>query len=161
RGASVAPPGGSEFMATIIAVHGTFAHSWEAPADAPPPEPQWWEPSSTYEKEFRDAVYGQDGKFDVTHFKWSGDNSELGRRRAGRDLLRRMHALEEKNEPYVVVGHSHGGSVVGSALLQAAARKDPLPNLKRWITIGTPFVKLKKEQWLFTRLGLVNKVLFI
>ena len=34
-------------------------------------------------------------------------------------------------------------------------------NLKRWITVGTPFVKLRKELWLLTRLSLIRKVVFV
>ena len=146
-------------MGTVIGVHGTFAHG--GGVQSTPPETQWWEPGSVYEAELRALVCGDSGTLDVERFQWSGDNSELGRRKAGRDLLKRMRALEEKQEPYVLVGHSHGGSVISAALLASAARKDPLPHLKRWITIGTPFVKLQKERFLFTRLGLINKVLFI
>ncbi len=62
---------------------------------------------------------GQDGPLNVDHFKWSGDNSELGRRVAGRALLKRMRALEAKQEPYIVVGHSHGGSVLSASLLSS------------------------------------------
>lgn len=147
-------------MATVIAVHGTFAHAPSAPGSEPA-ESQWWESGSTFGAEFRDLVSGQNGALDVEHFKWSGDNSELGRRKAGGALLKRMRALEEKQEPYVVIGHSHGGSVVSAALLLSAKRKDPLPHLKRWITVGTPFVKMRKERLLFTRLGLTDRVLFI
>lgn len=150
-------------MATIVTVHGTFAHggsSSETTAEAAY-EPQWWQADSTLQRELKTLVDTQDGKLDVTSFEWSGDNSEAGRRQAGFDLLARLRALEAKNEPYCVVGHSHGGSVIATALLAAAAKKQSLPNLKRWITVGTPFVKFRKERWLFTRLDLLRKVIFV
>jgi len=147
-------------MATVIGVHGTYAHSWNSPEDTPV-DPQWWEPGSQFGAELREHLEAPTGPIDVTHFKWSGDNSELGRRKAGRDLYHVMKRLEAKGEPYSLIGHSHGGSVVSAALLLAAARNDPLPNLKRWITVGTPFVKLRRERLLFTRLHLLGKVLFV
>jgi hypothetical protein len=149
-------------MATIITVHGTFAKPTAADPDGGPgPEPQWWETASTFEHDIRDLVESRDGRLDVKPFVWAGDNSEVERREAGERLAGLMRELEARSEPYCVVGHSHGGSVVATALLEAAARKKPLQNLKRWITVGTPFLALRKERWLLTRLSLVNKVIFV
>jgi hypothetical protein len=149
-------------MATIVAVHGTFAHSEQplalATADVPP---QWWQHGSGFERDMKMLVESADGPVEIRPFKWSGDNSELGRRAAGADLLHALRDLESRGEPYCVVGHSHGGSVIASALLEAARRKEPLAGLRRWITIGTPFVALRKERWLFTRLDLWPRTLFV
>ncbi|MFA7307105.1 MAG: hypothetical protein WC026_10575 [Hyphomicrobium sp.] len=149
-------------MATIITVHGTFAKPTEANADGGlQPDLQWWETQSTFETDLHKFVEGRDGKLDVKPFVWSGDNSEVERREAGAELAKLMRELETRSEPYCVIGHSHGGSVVSSALLECAARKKSLPNLKRWITVGTPFINLRKEVWLLTRLSLVRKVIFV
>ena len=149
-------------MATIITVHGTFAKPTEANADGGlQPDLQWWETQSTFETDLHKLVEGRDGKLDVKPFVWSGDNSEVERREAGAELAKLMRELETRSEPYCVIGHSHGGSVVSSALLECAARKKSLPNLKRWITVGTPFINLRKEVWLLTRLSLVRKVIFV
>jgi len=149
-------------MATIITVHGTFAKATETTADsAAVPELQWWETQSTFENDLRKLVEGRDGKLDVKPFIWSGDNSEVERREAGARLAKVMYELETRSEPYCVIGHSHGGSVLSSALLECAARKKTLPNLKRWITVGTPFINLRKEIWLLTRLSLVRKVILV
>lgn len=149
-------------MATIITVHGTFAKATETNADGgPAPELQWWETQSTFENDLRELVEGRDGKLDVKPFVWSGDNSEVERREAGARLAKLMHELETRSEPYCVIGHSHGGSVVSSALLECAARRKTLPSLKRWITVGTPFINLRKEVWLLTRLSLVRKVILV
>ena len=127
-------------MATVVTVHGTFAHAGSVPEtpEGSPAEPQWWQQDGTLHEELRDFVAAQDGGLAVTSFEWSGDNSEVGRRDAGAQLLRRLRELEARNEPYCLVGHSHGGSVIASALLAGAARRQPLDNLKRWITVGTP-----------------------
>ena len=98
---------------------------------------------------------------DVVPFTWSSLNSETDRRNAGSALLRLLRGLDARGEPYCVVGHSHGGSVIASALIESVARKKPLTHLKRWITVGTPFVGMRKEHFLFTRLTLPRKVMFV
>lgn len=155
-------------MATIVTVHGTFAHADAGKAaDGTPAnaELQWWQAGSRFEQDMRellDAAPGAGtGKLDVARFEWSGDNSETARRAAGKELFGRLKALEAQGEPYCVVGHSHGGSVLGWALLEGAARKQRLDGLKRWITVGTPFVGLQKERLLFQRLDLMRKVVFV
>jgi hypothetical protein len=149
-------------MATIITVHGTFAAPTAPdPNGGPTPEPQWWETPSTFESDIHELVESRDGRLDVTPFTWGGDNSEVERRDAGVRLASLMRELEAKSEPYCIVGHSHGGSIVSAALLENAARRKSLQNLKRWITVGTPFIELRKELWLLTRLSLVRKVIFV
>ncbi|MBU1211347.1 MAG: hypothetical protein KJ587_08755 [Alphaproteobacteria bacterium] len=150
-------------MATIITVHGTFAHFGGVPSEIPAPgaEAQWWQRGSATEADIMRLVDGADGCVRIERFVWNGDNSEVERRRAGQALCRRMKALEQEGEPYCVIGHSHGGSVISSALLEAARRKQPLPGLKRWVTVGTPFVSLRRERSLFLRLTLLQKAMFV
>lgn len=150
-------------MATVIAVHGTYAHVGNSPQSTKDEadERQWWQPDSVFERDIRELVMAEDGKLEVTRFEWSGENSEVDRREAGNKLLMQLRALEAQKERYCLVGHSHGGSVISAALLESAARKEPLANLQRWITVGTPFVSFKKERWLFTRLDLLRKVIFV
>ena len=112
-------------MATIIAVHGTFAHAGSSNGgQAAEDARQWWQPGSQFEADMRSLLETPEDNLDIVDFTWSGDNSELGRRTAGRELLARMRELERRGEPYVLVGHSHGGSVIAAALLRAAARKE-------------------------------------
>ncbi len=155
-------------MATIVTVHGTFAHAEGASAGDAPASPDslsWWQAGSTFDNEMRDLLDASpaegSGKIEVSRFEWDGLNSELSRRKAGVRLFRVLQALEARDEPYCVVGHSHGGSVVSWALLEAAARRQALPGLRRWITVGTPFVSMKKERLLFQRLDLMRKVIFV
>lgn len=150
-------------MATIITVHGTFAHVENDPAQAAadPVDLQWWRHNSAFDNDMKRLVAAESGNVEVTPFEWSGGNSEIERRNAGKQLLKLLREQEAKGEPYVVVGHSHGGSVISSALLESAGRRQPLKGLKRWITVGTPFVAMRKERFLFTRLSLMRKVVFV
>ncbi|MEO0729424.1 MAG: hypothetical protein AAFY64_03470, partial [Pseudomonadota bacterium] len=151
-------------MATIITVHGTFAHMTVPPGDRATAEASgeaWWRESSAFANEMRTKLSGDGGPVTVEPFIWSGDNSERHRRHEARRLLDRFKELEARSEPYAVIGHSHGGSVISRALLLAASKKNTLPNLQRWITVGTPFVELRKERFLFLRLPLIFKAMFV
>lgn len=151
-------------MATIITVHGTFAHyttGLEHDAATAADSLQWWQPGSTFAKHAQQLVSSDSSDVTFTPFVWSGDNSELARRAAGTRLLKQMKELEDRQEPYCVIGHSHGGSVIASALMESAAQRVPLEHLKKWITVGTPFVELRKERLLFLRLPILLKAIFI
>ena len=82
-------------MATVVTVHGTFAHAGSVPEtpEGSPAEPQWWQQDGTLHEELRDFVAAQDGGLAVTSFEWSGDNSEVGRRDAGA-----LHPLQRAGE---------------------------------------------------------------
>lgn len=152
-------------MATVVTVHGTFANS-AGTADAlnigdSPTEVQWWQPGSELEADLANFVSGTDGPIRFIPFRWSSYNSELDRRNAGSELLGVLRQLDAQGEPYALVGHSHGGSVIASALIESVAWNRPLTHLKRWITVGTPFVGMRKERFLFTRLTLPRKVMFV
>lgn len=152
-------------MATVVTVHGTFAHSGGT-ADAlniggEQGPAQWWQQSSAFETELKEFVTGENGPLEVVPFTWKSDNSEIDRREAGSSLLGVLRSLDQRGEPYCVVGHSHGGSVIASALIESVARRRPLTHLSRWITIGTPFVGMRKERFLFSRLTLTRKVIFV
>ncbi|MGI9424791.1 MAG: hypothetical protein ACR2PA_16465, partial [Hyphomicrobiaceae bacterium] len=157
-------------MPKIVTVHGTFAH---IDASDDPVEHQmagyrqWWESGSTFEARLLELIdaetdaAGHDEPISFHPFVWDGQNSERSRRNAGTRLLDELDELEGKNETYCIVGHSHGGSVIASALLQAADRGTELNGLRRWITIGTPFVELRRERFLFLRLPLLLKAMFV
>ncbi len=151
-------------MATVVTVHGTFAHS-AGTADAlglnESADLQWWQAGSTFESHTRELIRGADGKLEFLPFVWSSVNSELARRNAGSSLLTMLRGLEARQENYCLIGHSHGGSVIASALVESVARGAPLNGMKKWISIGTPFVELKKERFLFSRLSLTRQVLFV
>jgi len=151
-------------MARIISVHGTFA-KWDiSPIDdetAGPPALQWWQSGSVFEKDMQAWVAGDSGPVTVEPFEWSSANSERDRRAAAGALLERVSQIEAEGEPYCLVGHSHGGSVISTMLMRAAARKLELPNMKRWITVGTPFLEMQEEKFLFSKLPLLMKAVFV
>ncbi len=144
-------------MGTIITVHGTFAHAAAAATGTMP----WWRPESSFARELTAAVGCEGGESRISAFQWSGENSVTERRRAGHELFKQLDGLEKSGEPYCLIAHSHGGSVVSAALLEAAARKRPLPHLKRWVTVGTPFIELRPERFLFLRLPLFYKAVYV
>ena len=142
-------------MATIVTVHGTFANS-----DSDTGE-KWWQHDSPFETHLKELLEADEGELKFEPFHWSGLNSETSRRSAGHHLFTKMKALDADGEPYSVIGHSHGGSVIATSLMESAKHKNPLSNLKQWLTIGTPFITTKKERLLFSRLGLWGKSAYV
>lgn len=141
-------------MTTILTVHGTFAGGKEAGTD-------WWQRGSPFQQRIAELVDSGDGKLEFQPFMWDGLNSETSRRTAGLVLFERMLALEAAGEPYSIIGHSHGGSVISAALLEAAKRDNELEQMRSWLTIGTPFIQTRKERFLFGRLGLFGKSVYV
>lgn len=141
-------------MATILKVHGTFA-------SGPEEGDKWWQRGSECCSHVGELVEAEDGHLKIEQVIWDGLNSERSRQNAAAKLLDRMGELEKAGEPYCVVGHSHGGSVISAALLRAAFYKRPLDKLSRWITIGTPFIEAKRSRLLFSRLGPGGKTAFL
>jgi hypothetical protein len=141
-------------VATIITVHGTFASGPEAGK-------AWWQKGGSVESELRDLVEGTDGRLNFVPHVWDGLNRESSRRKAGRELYSRLDHLEKTGEPYCIVGHSHGGSVVLSALLLSTHRRRALTGLSCWITVGTPFIAFDPKSFLFSRLGLLGKAAYL
>jgi hypothetical protein len=133
-------------MATIFAVHGTFAQANSDTGDA------WWQRGSEFERDLRRWLDADDKRLEIEPFRWSGTNSEASRYDAAKRLADRIVALEEKSEDYVLVGHSHGGSVIAQALALAVSRKQHLARLGHWITVGTPFIEFKEKPLLFSKL---------
>ncbi len=147
-------------MTTIITVHGTNDTSELDQGE------QWWQKGSPFQTEIDALVRSSDGpiKWDVFH--WDGRNSEKSRRRAGRNLFEKIYASHETgrgqdSEKYVLLGHSHGGSVIKAALEEAVLQDRPLKNLERWITVGTPFLEFRPSRWWHDYVGLPLKLLLV
>jgi hypothetical protein len=167
-------------MAVIVTVHGTFAgenkdktggrkksrRPKSKTSAAQQPEPAivesssgasaptkipWNEANSDFANRVRELVNGVDGTLQWDKFTWSGENSEASRRQHARGLLSKLFSLEQQKSPYVVIGHSHGGSVLAFALQLAAKSGSSLPNMRAWITVGTPFLHHKKKTFLYAR----------
>ncbi|MGE0022272.1 MAG: hypothetical protein AB7S70_01420 [Hyphomicrobium sp.] len=140
-------------MTAIVTVHGTFS-SGATDGD------KWWQRNSTFATRLLEVIEAPDG---IRHepFVWTGANSETSRWSAGKDLLRTILTLEAKQEPYALIGHSHGGSVISAALLEAARRRESLPHMKAWATVGTPFLRAKRKGFLYNRMGVLGKTAFV
>ena len=141
-------------MATIITVHGTGA-------TGPEEGDRWWQRGSEFETHIRQLVESEDGELKYEPFVWNGANSEDSRRNAGRELAKRLQSCERDKEPYCVVGHSHGGSVCANALLKAATKRGHLQHLRKWVSIGTPFITFKNSPVIYTKLSTAGKAGYI
>ncbi|MCI5048414.1 MAG: hypothetical protein MRY59_13010 [Aquisalinus sp.] len=140
-------------MTTIVTVHGTNAGDESDTGD------QWWQQGSEFQNKLSEYVEAPDGHLEFKPFHWGvGPNSELKRRDAGNDLRRTMLELEKEEEPYAVIGHSHGGSVLNHALFSVYAKNLSLPKMKSWVTVGTPFIRTVRDGWFFSRFNTVGKM---
>lgn len=96
--------------------------------------------------------------------RFYGPNSEYYRYQSGVQVSNLIDDLEEINAtlaetgraqfPYVLIGHSHGGSVILHALKSYLNAGGDLPNLASWVTVGTPFIRLRPKLWLGWATGL-------
>ena len=75
-------------MATIIAVHGTFA-------TGPEEGEGWWQKGGEFERDLRELVEADGAQLDFQPHVWDGQNSETSRRAAGQSLLKRIAGLEQ------------------------------------------------------------------
>lgn len=68
---------------------------------------------------------------------------------------------ERREEAYALVGHSHGGSVIYSALIVSIDKRRELKHLRCWCTIGTPFLVCAPRKLLFARLDLASLCIYV
>lgn len=141
-------------MGTIITVHGTNASGPETGG-------RWWQRGSPFEKQLRCLVNGKNGEFTYRPLIWDGWNSETSRRGASEKLCALFAECENAGEQYVVIGHSHGGSIIAHSLLLCARGGQRLNGLSQCVTVGTPFIRGEKEFLLFSRLGLLGKAAYL
>ena len=100
-------------MTSIVTIHGTFA-------SGPEQGEAWWQSGSNFERRLAELVLPDDGHFEHVPFVWDGANTEAARRSAGADLLKKLVEFDTAGRRYILIGHSHGGSVISNALLDAA-----------------------------------------
>ena len=101
----------------------------------------WWQRESEF---WRDLSAKLGPEFECQPvgqiFHWSGANSETHRRTAAEVLAKRLIQFENQKQPYHLIGHSHGGSVIWLAVRIVSESRKTLPNLQSWTTVGTPFL---------------------
>ncbi len=138
-------------MPTIITVHGTFS-------SGPETGNKWWQRDSSFHQQLAERFSSAGARPTFEPFQWDGKNSETSRREAGIQLAKK---LKDMQEPVVLVGHSHGGSVIEHALLYANQKKFNLDHILRIITVGTPFFSFQPSRFLFSKLGNAGKSYYL
>ena len=141
RGART-PESAANTAAAVILVHGTGSAN---PEDA---GTSWWQAGSDTWNSLNQLLTGR-AVCGATAFHWSGLNSERERQNAAANLLDQVSALEDAKQPYHLVGHSHGGSVIWMALCEATRRRVQLEYLRSWATLGTPFLVFAPSRFPF------------
>lgn len=104
-------PSKTSLQDVLILVHGTHASRESGDGNS------WWQNGGSLGTELSNRL-PDSVQLPECHevFRWSGDNSERARIKAGRELLVHLESLEEKGQGYHVVGHSHGGSAISQSL---------------------------------------------
>jgi hypothetical protein len=119
----------------VILVHGTFASSADDCGQG------WWQVGSNAYNKLKNRLPAHVSlASEGSVFRWSGDNTERARSKAAAQLLKFVEPLEQAGQPYHLIGHSHGGSVIWNSLRLATSRKKTLGSLQSWSTVGTPFM---------------------
>lgn len=108
----------------IILVHGTWA-----------PGARWVRDGSTFRQALRSAL-GRDVTFEPSG--WSGRNRDADRRAGAVALRDRVLAAhrDDPDRPIVLIGHSHGGTVIRHALGDPATAA----RVASVVTLATPFL---------------------
>ena len=119
----------------VLLIHGTYASADSVRGG------RWWQVGSRFCEWLSGRLAGRaEVQPEERVFRWSGDNSERAREKAGSELLARLLKLEKERRSYHLIAHSHGGSVVWAALRQSVRRNEPLKHLRSWSTVATPFL---------------------
>lgn len=131
----------------LVTIHGTGA------GDPTKDKNSWWQEESDFLEQLGQRLDLSPEQVKVVPFLWEeGPNSEAGRRKAGRRLYDLLRSFDDLDQTYYLIGHSHGGSVAYSALLQSVAEDQPLKGLKCWCTVGTPFLEYIRNNFLYQRI---------
>jgi hypothetical protein len=126
--------------AQVVLVHGTGTASDNDEG------PGWWQRGSPFATRLEKSLQGLVG-FPDPLFHWSGRNRESARQEAAEDLFGRLVAFEQAGQPYHLVGHSHGGSVILGALMHAHRRGVALQELRSIVSVGTPFLRFARQRF--------------
>jgi triacylglycerol esterase/lipase EstA (alpha/beta hydrolase family) len=76
-----------------------------------------------------------------TNFQWSGSNLESKRQEAGKHLsnfVEDIHKVTGQRSETTLIGHSHGGNVIGHALTHQAA--EGRGGVENAVMVGTPMM---------------------
>jgi hypothetical protein len=123
-------------------------------------QPAWFDEGSHFRRDIEAVMQGIEWRV----FKWSGENSEIERRKAARGFATTLRReLDTAPEAcHVVIAHSHGGNVALWGLGQLEeTKRDRVAGLA---TMGTPFLhfaprKLSVIEALYLRVILSGQVI--
>ena len=120
-------------MVKVITIHGTNAGAESDHGD------EWWQKGSPFQTKLAERI---DDRLEFEPFHWSGDNSETERREAGAALAKK---LRKEDDPVIVIGHSHGGSVALHALFLLFLKnpKKAMEIFRSLVTVGTPMIRYR------------------
>jgi hypothetical protein len=166
----------------VFLVHGTFP---QRPEQGSVP---WCHEGSIWLEQLKTRLQSKGVEATFETIEWAGSNSETERFVTGFRLRERFLQCGEKEEiDYAVIAHSHGGSIVWHALLGSVASPQVLPgllewvrtrrrrhsesvryrfprelnHLKKWVTIGTPFLIPAERSWIAARWRFAAACLFL
>ena len=137
----------------ILAVHGTFAGEANLEMNGKSAHEEWWHQDHIFAETFIADLKNKQPISTVhwKHFQWSGANKDKERLKAAKDLFHELqsHLSETDFDRVVLLGHSHGGSVINYMLDEYDKDLDI-----DVYTIGTPFSQLHGlwRPFLFTNL---------
>ncbi|WP_192350836.1 RHS repeat-associated core domain-containing protein [Algoriphagus sp. Y33] len=95
-----------------------------------------WSNPNTFPKLTKTTVNEIFGNTEGDRFPWSGNNSDIARQKAARDLAKHVVKNRDPNQPLTLVGHSHGGNV---AIIAANILDDDFGlSVDNILTINTP-----------------------
>jgi alpha-beta hydrolase superfamily lysophospholipase len=141
-------------MTRLVTVHGTGAGADADKGDI------WWQDGSPFMTRLGQLI--DLSRVDIDRFHWGvGSNSESERRKAAIALYQRLAQFDAAGEDYYLIGHSHGGSVVYSALQYSIQCGKPLHRLQAWCTVGAPFIDIAPRRFLFSRLNAPGLAVYI
>jgi len=138
-------------MVKLITVHGTFA------GDPRNRGEKWWQKESPFTTELQSFI-GE--PLEVEPFHWTGENSEMERRRTGTKLCDVIHDCAN---PPIVMGHSHGGSaaIQALALLYLKRGAKCCDMVRGFATVGTPMLLFRSNRNPFSRFDVVGRLLLL
>jgi pimeloyl-ACP methyl ester carboxylesterase len=113
----------------FVLIHGTFAR-----------RATWIDPGSSFSRSIRQE-FGADVK--IVPFSWDGRNSARRRREASQSLASLLHSLfrDDPEARYVLIGHSHGGTVAINALHDPECSQ----RVRDVICLSTPFLHFRRR----------------
>jgi len=133
----------------LLLIHGTFAGHPATIGE----KLKWWQGGSEFRSDFIASL--QEPNVTLEEFIWDIDHQD-GTNFAGRNttkartdgathLAEYIQTLSEKGEKIILIGHSHGGSVIEETLQQLKNDPETLSIIQRVVTVGTPFISLRKK----------------